>query len=187
VSDAFPSPDSSIQLQGQLLISGPSLRGGTFDRSVVLIAKHAPTQGAMGLILNHPTGKLVEDMLTSDEFAPLKKLAVHDGGPLSPDQLTFSSFWWTKKGLRWALSLSTEQAFVHTHKPGHIVRAFVGYSGWIPGQLENELLGNSWIPTQPQSNLLGREHDLALWSELLKTISPLHRILAEAPRDPFLN
>ncbi|MEO8615864.1 MAG: YqgE/AlgH family protein [Luteolibacter sp.] len=188
MADESSPPDLPIQLQGQLLLADPSLRDGTFNRSVILLAEHQLEQGAMGLILNHPTGKVVGDFLPASEFASLGKLAVHDGGPVSRDQLTFSSFWWSKKtGLRWALRLSVEDAAEHTRKPGRIVRAFVGYSGWTPGQLENELLRRSWIPARPQKDLLGHEHDRRLWSELLRQLSPLHRILAEAPDDPFLN
>ena len=181
-------PDLPIQLQGHLLLADPTLRDGTFNRSVILLAEHTADHGAMGLILNHPTGKVVGDFLSAGEFASLSKLAVHDGGPVSRDQLTFSSFWWSKKtGLRWALRLSAEDAAKHACKPGRIVRAFVGYSGWTAGQLENELRRSSWIPARPQKDLLGHEHDQGLWSELLRVLSPLHRILAEAPDDPSLN
>lgn len=177
-----------MQLQGQLLLADPSLRDGTFNRSVILLAEHQLEQGAFGLILNHPTGKTVGDLLPAEDFAPLRQLAVHEGGPVSRDQLTFSSFWWSKKtGLRWAIRLSAEDAVAHSHKPGRIVRAFVGYSGWTAGQLENELRRSSWFTTRPRPDLLGKEHDMTLWSGLLRQISPLHRILAEAPDDPFLN
>lgn len=187
MADASPTPDLPIQLQGKLLLADPSLRDGTFSRSVILLAEHKADEGAMGLILNHPTGKVVGDFLTGSEFASLSKLAVHEGGPVCRDQLTFSSFWWGKKGLRWALRISIKDAVDHAHKPGRIVRAFVGYSGWTAGQLESELRRSSWIAARPQADLLGHEHDRGLWSELLRNLSPLHRILAEAPDDPFLN
>lgn len=169
-------------------MADPSLREGTFQRSVILLAEHQPTQGAYGLILNHPTGKTVGDMLTGEEFEPLKYLPVHDGGPVAQDELTFTSFWWSRKlGLRWALRISATDAVNHSRRPGRIVRAFLGYSGWSAGQLEGELRRNSWIPARPESTLLGYQHDQGLWAELLRTISPLHRILAEAPDDPSLN
>jgi putative transcriptional regulator len=118
----------------------------------------------------------------------LQQLQVHHGGPVAVDQLTFSSFWWSKKlGLRWAIRLSSEAAVNHAHRPGRIVRAYIGYSGWSAGQLENELRRSSWIAARPKPDLLGREHDPRLWSELLRQVSPLHRILAEAPDDPTLN
>ena len=186
---ADPSKSNQeIPLRGKLLIADPSLRDGTFNRAVIMLTDHTALQGAFGLILNHPTGKVVGDYLHDQEFAPLRGLAVHEGGPVAHDQLTFSSFWWSKKtGLRWALRSSAQQAIEHTHRPGRIVRAFLGYSGWRAGQLENELRHHSWIPAGPPPDLLGHDHDRSLWAALLRQMSPLHRILAEAPHDPFLN
>lgn len=177
-----------IQLKGKLLIADPSLRDGIFNKSVILLTDHSPSDGACGLIINQPTGKTVGDFLKSPEFSALKHLAVHKGGPVSDDQLTFSSFWWSKKlGLRWAIRISAEEAADHAHRPGRIVRAFIGYSGWSPGQLENELTRQAWFPVSPQPDLLGNEHDTTLWSLVLRRMSPLHRILAQAPNDPLLN
>lgn len=180
--------DSPVLLRGSLLIADPSLRDGTFDRSVILLTSHGIEEGAAGLIINHPTGKVVGDFLKGEEFTSLRHLAVHEGGPVMREQMTFSSFWWSRKlGLRWAMRISAKQATEHAHKPGRIVRAFIGYSGWSPGQLENELKRQSWFPVKPQPDLLGQAHDRSLWAELLRGMSPLHRILAESPQDPFLN
>lgn len=180
--------DFPALLQGSLLIADPSLRDGTFDRSVILLTSYGIEDGAAGLILNHPTGKVVGDFLIAEEFQSLRHLAVHEGGPVMRDQMTFSSFWWSRKlGLRWAMRISAEEAAEHARKPGRIVRAFIGYSGWSPGQLENELKRQSWFSTKPRPQLLGLAHDRSLWAELLRGMSPLHRILAESPQDPFLN
>lgn len=186
-SDA-PKSDPLSQLQGKLLIADPSLRDGTFNRSVVLMTHHSAEEGASGLILNHPTGKVVGDYLSGAEFTGLQQLAVHEGGPVMHEQMTFASFWWSRKlGLRWALRISAKDAVDHAHRPGRIVRAFLGYSGWSPGQLEHELSRHAWFPVGPQADLLGHEHDRVLWAALMRRLSPLHRILAEAPDDPFLN
>ena len=98
------------------MLADPSLRDGTFNRSVILLAEHQ-AEGAFGLILNHPTGKTVGDLLDGDDFAPLRQLAVHEGGPVARDQLTFSSFWWSRKQnrLRWSIRLSAEDAIAHAH------------------------------------------------------------------------
>lgn len=159
-----------------------------FNKSVVLLTQHSLAEGAAGMILNHPTGKVVGDFLHGPEFTSLQHLPVHTGGPVLHDQLTFASFWkHPKTGLHWALRMSAETATEQAHQPGRIIRAFLGYSGWSPGQLENELAGNSWLPIDPPKDLLGHDHDRMLWKSLLQPISPLHRILAEAPDDPFLN
>ena len=180
--------DLPLLLRGKLLLADPSLRDGTFNRSVILLTEHSPELGASGLILNQPTGRVVGEYLKKPVFTPLRHLAVHEGGPVLHDQLTFASFWWSKKlGLRWALRISAKQAVDHAHRAGRIVRAFIGYSGWTTGQLENELLHQSWITVGPLPDLLGHSHDRSLWPVLLRRLSPLHRILAEAPTDPFLN
>lgn len=180
--------DAPLLLGGKLLLADPSLRDGTFNRSVVLLAHHTAAEGATGLILNHPTGKVLGDYLKSSEFSALRHLPVHHGGPVMAEQLTFSAFWWSPKaGLRWSLRISAQAAIELSHKPGRVVRAFVGYSGWSPGQLENEMKRQAWIPLDPRKDLLGHQHDTSLWHSLMCGISPLHRILAEAPDDPFLN
>lgn len=163
------------------------MRDGHFYRSVVLLTDYEAGQGAYGLILNHPTGKTVGDYLKGEEFKPLRQFAVHEGGPVSRGELTFSAFWWGKSGLRWAARISAEETVKYAHRPGTLVRAYIGYSGWAAGQLESELGANAWITTRPSDELWTRDHDRDLWAALLRGISPMHRILAEAPDDPFLN
>lgn len=187
----FSGPDTSktpTNFQGKLLLADPCLRCSQFHKSVVLINQHTSDKGAMGLILNQPTGRNVGDLLSDPMFDPLSKLAVHDGGPVDQEQLTFSSFWWSPENqLRWAVRISAEDAAKHVKQPGRIVRAFIGYSGWVAGQLENEMKSPSWVPVDPTPDLLSHTHDRKLWSTLLGNISPMHRILAQAPEDPELN
>lgn len=181
--------NSPIQLQGQLLLASPALHDGVFDRSVILLAEHSLKEGAFGLVLNHPTGHVVGDLLTDESFAPLRQVSVHFGGPVARDQLTFSAFWWSQehKRLRWAIRIPAEEAAQRSHQPGTLVRAYVGYSGWSPGQLENELQLHSWIAARPHADLFGQTHDKSLWAEILRHLSPYHRLISEAPEDPFMN
>ncbi len=182
------SPDSPIHLEGQLLIADPSLRDGLFNKSVVLLAEHSIDDGAYGLILNHPTNQTVGQLLTDDAFKPLKNIAVHLGGPVDQEQLTFAAFW--KKPnhqFQFSTRISANEAIKRSQQPGTLVRAFAGHSGWVAGQLENELCENAWIPTLPQAEILDYAHEKSLWAHLLRKISPYHQILAEMPDDIFVN
>lgn len=180
--------ESPIRLTGQLLLADPSLRDGIFNRSVVLLGDHSADDGAFGLILNRPSGGNVGDYLTDEEFAPLSRVAVHLGGPVSPQQLIFAALWWSADSkLRFATRISTEDAVDHIKNPGTLVRAFVGYSGWSEGQLEGELRQKSWITAAPNSDLLSQSHDDSLWASTLRSISPYHKVIAESPEDPLLN
>ena len=183
-----PKHESQLRIQGQVLIADPSLRDGVFDRSVIYLANHDPKEGAFGLILNQPIGQDVGELLTDEQFDPLRKIPVHFGGPVSSESLSFSAFWWChEKGLRSATRISAADAIRHSKQPGTLVRAFVGYSGWSGGQLEGELRRSAWIVTPAPDNLLGVTHDRALWSEVLSGLSPFHHLLSKAPDDPFLN
>lgn len=181
------SSDTPINLSGKLLLADPSLNEGIFHRSVILLAEHAAEEGAFGLILNHPTDQVVGDILEDEMFHSLRQLPVHDGGPVLRDQLTFSAFWWGQNRLRWAIRISAEEAVKHSQRPGTLVRAFIGYSGWSAGQLESEIRRSTWISTKPDQTLLGESHDASLWKNILRRISPFHRILAETPADPSVN
>lgn len=184
----LPSQETPIRLQGQLLLADPSLREGTFHHSVILIADHSPAEGAYGLILNQPSGHQVGDFLNDERFSALARIAVHVGGPVARQHLTFAAFWWTpEKGLRFASRLSADDAVRHAKNSGTLVRAFVGYSGWAEGQLESELRRRSWITTKPSAQFLALSHDEDLWSETLRALSPFHRILADAPDHPETN
>jgi len=166
-------------LQGQLLLADPSLRDGNFNKSVILLADHNEKEGAFGLILNHPSGQTVGDLLTNSEFARLSKVAVHVGGPVARDQVTFGAFWKKKD--------SSDLAAAYHQQPGTLVRAFAGYAGWSKSQLEDEVQQQAWSLTAPTSSLIEQSHNASLWKNLMSQLSPYHRILADAPDEILAN
>lgn len=176
------------RLKGRLLLADPSLRDGIFDHSVILITHHTPDEGAHGVILNQPSDRMVGDLLKTPEFKPLRALKVFQGGPVAQGQLTLASFsWQPSRGLRCQISLPLEKAIAQSRRPGTLVRAFAGYSGWDAGQLESELERNAWHVVKPEEDLLGRDHARPLWADLMSRISPYHRILAASPPQPWFN
>lgn len=177
-----------FSLSGQLLLASPALADGIFDRSVILIAEHSTKDGAIGTIINHRTEATVGQLLPDPAFSALHHLPIHCGGPVSTSELSFSSFSWANsKSLDYAPRISAKHASQLVASGKHIIRATVGHSGWSPGQLEDELRRNTWITLCPSAALLNHPHDLSLWTDLLKGISPYHHLLAEAPQNPLLN
>ncbi|QTN33795.1 YqgE/AlgH family protein [Akkermansiaceae bacterium] len=186
--DEPSTSEQPISLGGRLLLASPALADGTFDRSVILLIEHSSTTGAHGIIINHPTGNTVGDLLKGPEFKSLAHLPVHHGGPLSSGELSFSAFSLAgETGIRHRTHISLEAAAKLVAKGDHIIRATIGHSAWSPGQLENELQRNTWITLRPSGEILAMEHDLTLWTNLLKGISPYHHLLSQAPQNPFLN
>src|SRR3954465_8594437 len=74
-------PDES--LRGSLLIAAPTLLDPNFRRTVVLIAEHSE-EGAMGVILNRPSGMTVAD--AAPDLEPLigPDAPIFAGGPVQP-------------------------------------------------------------------------------------------------------
>ena len=174
--------------KGQLLLADPSLNDQLFKKSVILLAEYHLDKGAMGLILNHPTHQKVGDILATDEFSKLKNIRVHVGGPVNQQNLIFAAFWQQKNSqLGYATRITAEDASKRIHQPGTLDCAFAGHSSWTPGQLEDEMENNSWITSEPTPQLLANEHERSLWAKILRSMSPYHQILAEAPDDIFVN
>src|SRR6476659_8464589 len=108
-------------LQGQLLVSSPSLNDPNFRKTVVLIAHH-DEEGALGLVLSRPS-----------DVAAAEAVPVLDGLPGAEDPVIIGG-----------VGFMPADA-----EPGDLaikrLRLFAGYSGWGSGQLEDELAEDSWI------------------------------------------
>lgn len=175
------------EVRGRLLLADPSLRDGIFHKSVILIGEHTMDDGAFGLILNHPSGRTVGEVLPADEFSALANLPVHLGGPVARNKLSFSTFRENDGKLEFELRIPIEEALARMNQPGTLIRAFAGYSGWSKDQLEDELERESWIISDPPPDFLKLAHDLTLWKTVMRRLSPYHRILADAPDELLAN
>lgn len=180
-------PPASVSLAGRLLVSHPSLKDGNFRETVVLLHSHAPAQGAMGVIINRPLPAVLAEASPSLHGTALARLPMFQGGPVSADRFVLGGWSWSAGGqaeLRYGLDRESAEALVTGGE--HVLRAYVGYSGWSPGQLENELRMNAWVicPFTPEAAAAEGE---AMWRLLLRMHAPELLLQAGAPDDPGLN
>ena len=70
-----------------------------------------------------------------------------------------------------------------------IVRAriFAGYSGWGPGQLEDELAEDAWLVTQATDEDVFTPEPERLWERVVRRLGPGYAILQTMPIDPSAN
>lgn len=178
---------SSISLDGNLLLADPALVDPNFRRAVLLIHHHTLKGGAEGFVLNRPLNKQVEDLSLATEVPELAQIPVYVGGPVGTDHLVFASLHWREdeKRLEFTPRLPANDA-VQRFKEGFEIRAFVGHAGWAAGQLEGEIRERSWIAYRPDERLLDFEPE-NLWRDTLEAMSPWHYLLAKTPDDPSLN
>lgn len=156
-----PSPSFA----GQLLVAMPALADPNFWRSVVVIGLHSPDEGAFGLVINRPLEVGMEEILSElgQERARGRLPEVLSGGPVEPTH-GFVLFEHDRDDLeegtlqvhrRVAISGSIDVLgrMVRQEESGRY-HLLLGYAGWAPGQLEQEIEDNSWLVTPMESSIL---------------------------------
>lgn len=66
-------------------------------------------------------------------------------------------------------------------------RAYLGYSGWGPGQLESEMQTGSWITLPADPAIVFEKDSSRIWSDVFLTLDEASRHYADMPIDPSLN
>ena len=66
-------------------------------------------------------------------------------------------------------------------------RAFLGYAGWGPGQLESELERDDWIVAEFAPTDAFTDDPDRLWAEVLGRKGGQYALLATMPPDPSVN
>lgn len=142
-------------LTNHLLIAMPSLRDPNFSHTVTYICEHSPN-GAMGIVINRPIDIRVSEVLEQIEIPSddpgVKEAPVYLGGPVE-EQRGFvlhdsDQEWESTLRINDQISVTTSrdilEAMARGEGPAHALVA-LGYAGWGPGQLEQEILDNSWL------------------------------------------
>lgn len=169
-----PSSETQIADKARLLIATRRVKGLFFSRSVVLLMEHKPS-GSLGLILNLPTPTLLTDV-----FPELSRLAerrdrVHLGGPVHPKFMTFlirSDKTPPDSTLLLEDVYATGSAdallqSIESNTPPHRFHAYVGYSGWAPGQLDAEIARGDWYLVPADAGTIFDSAPNDLWQRLV--------------------
>jgi putative transcriptional regulator len=173
-------------LAGSLLLAHPAMKDPNFRRSVVLMSAHN-AEGAMGVVLNRPMGKRLGELSGDFALGPLAGVPLFNGGPVQTEQLVLAAWQTCSDGFRLHFGIEPDKAQQLLAEEGTHVRAFLGYSGWSAGQLENEMRQRTWVVADVPEDLLTHPQDDSLWREVLGREGAEWRLLAGEPDDPELN
>ena len=162
-------------LQGYFLISTPQMPDPRFKERVVYICAHTD-EGAMGLIVNQPVNevRLADVFLSVGSKVPKGNLpSVYLGGPVGLNSAFFLySSDYKREGQMLVcegVALSSDLAILDdiSRKIGPQNYIFaLGYSGWAPGQLENELTVNGWLALPGDEEILFHTPDELKWKRV---------------------
>lgn len=172
---APPQQDRDPKLgKGQFLVAGRELHDRNFGESVVLLVGYNQT-GTMGLIINRETRVRLPEILPEVEALRSRADRVFMGGPVSTDgmmllirarnkppetELVFGDVY---------ISSSREllaQLVAEGGQPSF--RAYVGYAGWSPGQLEMEIRTGSWQVMRGSADVVFDPAPAEVWPRLIE-------------------
>lgn len=158
-------------LDGQMLIAMPAMSDERFMRSLIYVCAHS-SEGAMGIVVNQAAQNIkFPDLLVQLEVIPAKErielpesldVRVLKGGPVetgrgfvlhSADFFIENSTLPIDEGVCLTATLDILKAIAHGSGPASAVLA-LGYAGWAPGQLEQEIQENGWLHCAADSDLI---------------------------------
>jgi putative transcriptional regulator len=159
---------------GLLLVAKPGLADARFRETVVLVTQTADFQ-TVGVILNRPTRRKLSDIVAEDALARNYSDAVFFGGPVMDrtlvalfrsDGLPAAPAFHVLKGLYLSMHPAAIEPLLRQAGAGY--RLYSGFSAWAPGQLENEMQGESWYVLPATEELVFRKDTSGMWRELVE-------------------
>jgi putative transcriptional regulator len=142
-----------------LLLAMPQLGDPNFHRSVVLMIEHGEG-GSMGLVINRGApltlGELAKGQ--SMKISPERSLQpVFVGGPVEPH-----------RGFILHDDVTLDALAPLLENPVPRVRFCLGYAGWGPRQLEQEMKQGSWLFAEAAAGPILDGNPGQLWDETLR-------------------
>ena len=181
---------STQTLAGSLLLASPQLLDPNFDKSVILLSVHSEDEGAMGVIINRPSGQTMSDIDDGFSQTNLAQVPVYFGGPVSNHEVILAAWQCHPEEGTFKLyfGISDDKAReLREDDPTSELRAFLGYTGWSKGQLEAEIMHESWVISHVNTAAISEKDGVALWHTIFKALEPDADILPDMPDDPSLN
>lgn len=160
------------------LIAVPQLADPNFERAVVLMLEHSAS-GAMGLVINRPAGITLGEVARSHEIAAAAQLEdapVFVGGPVEPERgfvlharNDLPEHVQLFEGMHLSGSMESLKILLEQGS-SESFRLCLGYAGWGPGQLEQELREGSWLTAEAvPRHVLETPPDQA-WEAILRSM-----------------
>ena len=181
---AMPASSASAQQQfvpspvqkGSLLIASPSLSDPNFTHTVLFILEHGQS-GTIGLVLNRPTDVLLAEVLQDLPALKQTNHRLFGGGPVGRTQLVLlfrlKQFLPDARHIMNGIYVGTPMVLervIAGLKPNEAFRAFAGFAGWAPGQLESEMREGSWGVLSSSTLDIFNTDPETLWSDSLAVL-----------------
>lgn len=178
--------------KGVFLVASPILMDPNFREAVILICEYGP-EGTLGVIVNRPTDLPLSEALPTLAVLKGTSYVLFAGGPVQPGGIlmlfrvgeTSADLRPVMDGIYLGGDLHTLERVITQPQPTETFRAFAGYAGWAPGQLEMEIATGSWATVPADSASIFDKDPSDLWSDLLERLQAPGVVRShESPDEP---
>jgi putative transcriptional regulator len=158
---------ATLNLANHFLIAMPSMQDPVFGGTVVYVCEHNEN-GVLGVVINKPTDMTMEVLFERIDLKPESGLdanmvdePIMFGGPVQDDRgfvlhtpgTRYSSSLTVTKDIAFTTSIDVLEAVAAGDGPPRMLVS-IGYSGWSPGQLEDEIGRNGWLTVGADADIL---------------------------------
>ena len=156
-----------LNLANHFLIAMPSMDDPVFGGAVVYVCEHNEN-GVLGVVINKPTDMTMQGLfdridltLNPGPDAHLVDEPIMFGGPVQDDRgfvlhtpgAQYSSSLTVTDEVAFTTSIDVLEAVANGAGPQRMLVS-IGYSGWSPGQLEEEIGRNGWLTVGADAAIL---------------------------------
>jgi putative transcriptional regulator len=170
--------------EGDLLAAEPFMIGGPFKKAVILMCEHSRDEGSLGFIINRGTQFKIDSLI--QDF-PECDIPVFYGGPVATDTIHYvhrvgallDNSKEVYPGIFWGGDFEKLKFLIKTEviKP-YDIKFFIGYSGWSPGQIYDELETGSWIIAETDINYVFKSKP-STWSDVVESKGTSYKVIAD--------
>ena len=157
--------DSHINnLSNHFLVAMPGMLDPNFSHTIIYVCEHSE-EGAMGLIINHPLDipiSQIFDQFDIEYTAQIGGGSLLSGGPVQVDRgfvlhRPSDHQWESTLPISNDISLTASSDIIsdiaNEQGPNDLIIT-LGYTGWGPGQLEQELSENAWLTVPGDADIV---------------------------------
>jgi putative transcriptional regulator len=161
-----------------LLLSMPQMADPNFARTVVLLCEYTD-KGAFGLVVNRQMSEPAWTMVKTEPPIHVDRdVHLWIGGPVEPQRtwILMADAQGPDDEQREivpgvVLSVSHELTLqLLQMPPSNRARVIVGYSGWGPGQLDQEIAGSSWLMVDVDAHLIFGVPPEDMWETAIRRL-----------------
>ena len=193
-----------------LLVAMPSMLDSNFSRTVMLLAEHN-SEGAVGFVLNRPSTVPLKAMINviDRDVSPAipawyggpvdtgTAIILHSRKPADGDTEVGQDIYLSTSGRVLDSLIDESEQTIKERAHGELIhdilnpyRFLVGYAGWGPGQLDDEIRAGAWLLHPIDRELIFNTPWSEMWSKITETMGIGRGSAATVPplaQNPYLN